>query len=248
MLSVSFDGAILSRAFLAVQIAAADDDHRPVLHRAVRVEHFTGRGARLIATDGYWVATCWVPELDEVADEPDPWELPDHAATISDGEWRLRDLMKHVARLTRDRDGYVPGSVEVHVVLDEPHYDPDAPTLSIDLAPNRALVELPGKERVYVHQIDADYPDWRSMWARIERSTGESPAAHRFSAWMLDRFAKVAHAAGGDAITFEWSANGTGFWTANNSTRLEHPPHGIVQTASVPGSALHGITVAVNDG
>lgn len=51
---ISLNAATISRAWLAVATASPDTD-------AVRVEEFTNRGVRLVATDGYWLATCWVP-------------------------------------------------------------------------------------------------------------------------------------------------------------------------------------------
>lgn len=218
---IELDGRTLSRAWLAVQLACSDDDGRPLLYRSVHVEQFDDEGVRLIATDGYWMALCWVPAyLGSV--EPALYVDPSEKVTISDPEWRVRDLMKHVARLTKNEDAF---PVEVHLDLACRLHDDRRPTLSPEMAPVRSRIELPGEERVLAHTVEAEYPNWRSVLAGYDGEPVGQPSTV-FSSWMLDRFAKLPKIVGSGSIELTWLKGGRGRWHVGDAL-LDCPPRGV---------------------
>lgn len=126
---IELSGRAFSRAWLAVQLAASDDDARPVLYRAVHIEEYPD-GVRLIATDSYWLAMCWVG-CGAFDDEPPVIREPVATVTVADTEWRVRDLMRHVAKLTKKEEAI---DIPVRLDLATSLYDEDTPTLSPELA------------------------------------------------------------------------------------------------------------------
>lgn len=224
---IELDGRSLSRAWLAVHLAASTDGGRPTLYRAVHVEEFEDEGVRLIATDSYWMAICWVPTNDDLeCPEPPLTRTPDRTVTISDDEFRVRDLMRHVAKLTKDED-----DAPVTVVLDlaTREYDARVPTLSPEMAPVRTLIELPGRERIMARTIEFTFPDWRGLLPGFEGAATGQPETV-FSEWMLDRFSKVARAVGSGQMTLTWLDGRKGRWSIDQSV-LAHAPRGVFMSS-----------------
>jgi hypothetical protein len=224
---IELDGRSLSRAWLAVHLAASPTEERPTLYRAVHVEEFEDEGVRLIATDSFWMAICWVPvAADEWCPEPLLTRTPDRTVTISDDEFRVRDLMKHVAKLTKNED-----DSPVTVVLDlaTREYDARVPTLSPEMAPVRTLIELPGRERIMARTVEFTYPNWQALLTQFDGvPTGQPETV--FSEWMLDRFSKVARAVGSGQMTLTWLDGHKGRWSIDQSV-LEHAPRGIFMSS-----------------
>lgn len=234
---ITLNAATISRAWLAVATAAPED------LRTVHVEEFTDRGVRLIATDGFWLAMCWVPawDADPVTDtvDPDGWEpepepgldeLPDRVATLSDDEWRVRDLMKHLAKITRKPEEQV--LVQVRFDLSVSLYDDDEPTLSPELAPVRCSIEIPNQERVLVLTIEGPYVNWRAVVVQFtddRRTVGHDTT--EFSSWMLSRIARVPSLVGGVRMGFVWLDGQRGRWQVP-ACRLAFPPHGVFRVAT----------------
>jgi|tagenome__1003787_1003787.scaffolds.fasta_scaffold18938646_2 hypothetical protein len=61
----------LAKAWQATQIAASDDEARPVLHRTALVEVFEDHGLRMVSTDSFVLVRAWVP-FDLVATTSSP--------------------------------------------------------------------------------------------------------------------------------------------------------------------------------
>lgn len=231
---ISLNAATISRAWLAVATASPDTD-------TVRVEEFTNRGVRLVATDGYWLATCWVPahhldpatmEFEGDFSDPTPApghdELPDRAVTLADDEHRVRDLMKHLSKVTRKPEDRVCWHVKFD--LEVSLYDEAEPTLSPELAPVRCSIEVPDRERVLVKQIEGPYAEWRTILAQFSDARRElGQESTEFSGWMLDRLAKLPRIVAGSRITFVWLDGFRGRW-AIPECRLAFPPHGVFLT------------------
>lgn len=165
---IVLSGRAVSRAFLAVQQAAEHtDDDRPMLYRAVQIEVFDTHGVRLTATNSYWVAQCWVPERGEFGDNaPEFYEVADATVTVIDDEWRLRDLLRHVAKATKKAE-----APDIDVVVDHEHriVEPAQPCLDPSLEPRRCRVEIPGRERVNVRVWEGDWVNWRPIWQDFHR-------------------------------------------------------------------------------
>lgn len=223
---ISLSGRALSRAWMAVQLAVSDDADRPALFRAVHVERYD-IGVRLVATDSFWLARCWVPGIDEeFEDEPGLGVLPDETGTLRDEDWRVRDLMKHIAKLTKKEDA---ADVEVQLDLGARQYDEQVPTLSPELAPLRCSVEIPSRERVLATTVEVEYPNWRSLLLSFSASAGG--ASHTaMSGWMLDRLAKVARAVGAEAVSISWLDEQRARWGVDACV-TEHRPSGVFMSA-----------------
>lgn len=219
-------GRHMSRAWLSVAGAASDDDARPAFYRAVRVEEYFAAGVRLIATDSYWLARCWVPAahlMDDISHtEPPLEELPDRAVTIRDEEYRLRDLMKHVAKATRKTTAPV---IEIRLDLNVTTYDDDRPTLTPEMAETRVRVEIPD-ERIMARIVEGEWPDWRGMVHEFRGAKRTGATITAMSAWMLTALGKVAVAGACDVIGIEWIDGQRATWTGENSG-LDFAPSGL---------------------
>lgn len=219
---IELSGRAFSRAWLAVQLAASDDDARPVLYRAVHIEEYPD-GVRLIATDSYWLAMCWVG-CDAFDDEPPVIRDPVATVTVADTEWRVRDLMRHVAKLTKKEEAI---DIPVRLDLATSLYDEDTPTLSPELAPVRARFELPGRERTLARTVEADYPSWRQLLAANFDGAPSGQPATMFSDWMLDRFARIPRIVGSAHVELTWLEGAKGRWTVGDTPLLPHAPRGV---------------------
>lgn len=209
---IELSGRAFSRAWLAVQLAASDDDARPVLYRAVHIEEYPD-GVRLIATDSYWLAMCWVG-CDAFDDEPPVIREPVATVTVADTEWRVRDLMRHVAKLTKKEE-----AIDIPVRLDL--------ATSPELAPVRARFELPGRERTLARTVEADYPSWRQLLAANFDGAPSGQPATMFSDWMLDRFARIPRIVGSAHVELTWLEGAKGRWTVGDTPLLPHAPRGV---------------------
>lgn len=232
---ITLSGRTLSRAWLAVQLAASDDASRPVLYRAVNIEEFD-TGVRLIATDSYWLSMCWVPappaDPDGVpASEPPIYARPLTTATVNDDEHRVRDLFRHVAKVTKKSDA---PDVMVTLDLETSTYDEAVPTLAPELAATVARVEIPG-EQISVRTCEIDYPDWRALLRSFDGAAVGKPST-TFSGWMLDRFAKVTKIVDTGLITLDWLPGERGRWSID--APLVCRPRGVFMHASTRRDAF----------
>ncbi len=219
---IELSGRAFSRAWLAVQLAASDDDARPVLYRAVHIEEYPD-GVRLVATDSYWLAMCWVGR-DAFDDEPPAHLEPIASVTVTDTEWRVRDLMRHVAKLTKKEEALdIPVQLDVAASL----YDENTPTLTPELAPVRARFELPGRERTLARTVEAEYPSWRRLLAANFDGAPSGQPATMFSDWMLDRFARIPRIVGSAHVELTWLEGAKGRWTVSDTPLLPHAPRGV---------------------
>jgi hypothetical protein len=232
---ITLSGRTLSRAWLAVQLASSDDAARPVLYRSVHIEEFD-TGVRLIATDSYWMSICWAPALQsnpfaEPHAKPGLFAVPVASATLNDDEWRVRDLFRHVAKVTKKPDN---PDVIVHLDLETSSYDEAVPTLSPDLAAVRARVEIPG-EQIQVRTCEIPFPDWRFLLRQFDgQPVGKLEST--FSAWMLDRFSKVPKIVGADVITMTWLAGHKARWQIDAEQVLCRPRGVFMDVRRVKGT------------
>lgn len=159
-----FDAETFCRAWLSVAVAAAEDQGRPTLHRAVAIERWS-TGVRLTACDSYILWTAFVPAYGvDIEDAPRFEELPDedHIVIASDEDWRLRDLLKYALKTVTAKDA-APMHLSLEVgpgVLEDgqfPGTERDQVLLSF---PADALIG----EKVAVSSIDGHYPEWRSLF------------------------------------------------------------------------------------
>jgi hypothetical protein len=221
---ITLSGRHLSRAWLATQLAASDDPARPVLYRAVHIEEFD-TGVRLVSTDSYWMSICWAPAVQTDPDaephpEPELWQRPVAVATLNDDEWRVRDLFRHVAKVTKK-----PTNPDVLVQLDLEHstYDEAVPTLSPDLAATTGRVMIPG-ETISVRTCEVPFPDFRLLLAQFDGAP-VGKLTSTFSAWMLDRFSKVPKIAGAATITMTWLDGNRARWQIDTDQQIA--PRGV---------------------
>lgn len=98
----SFDARPFALTWLTVASAAAEDPERPHLYRAVNIELDTD-GVRLTSTDSYRFWCQWVGEY-STAKEPNFKKKRSEDVTVSDVDFRARDLMKYILRITAKED------------------------------------------------------------------------------------------------------------------------------------------------
>ena len=93
-------------SYLAVVLAVSDDAARPAFHRRVLVD-VHAYGIAFAATDSYWMCRSFVPfDGDHGSCSPPTLdEIPEESFTIADTEYRVRDLMRYVERITRPKKG-----------------------------------------------------------------------------------------------------------------------------------------------
>jgi hypothetical protein len=110
--SLTFDAALLARAWLSVALASGNDDKLPVLYRTVAVEEFD-HGARLVATDGYVLLRCWVPATEsDLAEEPGLDVAPDRTVVAFDPHGRAKGLLAFLLKQSKaDKDAETVGRV-----------------------------------------------------------------------------------------------------------------------------------------
>ena len=225
---ITVSGKALSRAWLAVSTAASDDQDRWGLWRAVIVEEHH-HGVRLIATDSYWMAWCWVPAY-TVADDhvpPGLYSPPIQRAIVVDSEHRIRDLMKHVARTTRPKEALdEPVEIDLNAVLD----DDGPPTLLPELAKAGARFELPSRERVLGEIFEGVPLSWTDMHTRFELCDRGSDR-ETISGWMLEKVGRVATIVGAPAVSFDYLTEHRQLWAVTGpSTSMRHLPAGLLMT------------------
>jgi hypothetical protein len=203
----------------------------------VNIEEFP-TGVRLTATDSYWLAMCWVPITpigpdDEPPTEPALMAEPMSIVTINDDEHRIRDLFRHVAKVTKKADAL---DVPVTLDLETSTYDEDVPTLDPSLAAIRAKVEIPG-EQISARTCEIPYPDWRHLLAQFDGKAHGKPTT-TFSGWMLDRFAKVTKIIDTGTITLDWLPGDRGRWSIASTVPLACSPRGVFMHASTRRDAF----------
>lgn len=209
---IEISGRALARAWRAVQVASSDDEDRPMLYRAVHVEVFDA-GVRLIATDGYWLARCWVPvDGSPWTPEPDWDELPADAVTMLDHDWRVRDLMKFVSSATGRK-----GAPDIVMTLDPSlrAVSDAVPTLDPSWAAPRCSIGIPEAEGVLCPVAEIPYPSWRSLSAQFE-SGASGATVTLLSGDMVDKLARVVRISGAFALEMTWLDEHRGRWAASH--------------------------------
>ena len=225
---IAVSGRAMSRAWLAVSLASSDDEQRTGLWRAVIVEEYP-TGVRLVATDSYWMAWCWVPGYSEdptTTTEPSIHAPAIQRAVVVDTEHRVRDLMKHVARATKPTDSLdEPIELDLNALIDA---DTAQPTLLPELAKSSARFELPSRERVLGDIYEGVPVNWTAL-ADAFAVADSGTIAETMKGWMLDRLAKVSAIAAGEGVRFDWFDGHRALWQiAGPSPTLTFLPRGLL--------------------
>lgn len=222
---VEVSGRALARTWATVSLAASQDESSPALYRAVHVEEYT-TGVRLIATDSYWLAWAWVPEvgLEDLVALPVTSE-PVQVQTVHDDDQRVAALLKHVGRQTAKNDD---PDLTVSIDLTARVIDEARPTLSPELAPLRVLIEIPGRERVLASTVQGlPYPDWRKVIGTGFDAPPAGAPSVAIGGWVCEKLGKVARASGVHALHIDWLDDRRARWRLDDVEGLGHVARGV---------------------
>jgi hypothetical protein len=208
-------------SWLAVCLAVSEDDARPALHRRVLVDVHS-YGIALAATDSYWMCRSFVPFDGEHASWSPPTldEIPEESFTIADTEYRIRDLMRYVERITRPKKGEADTfrSGFPLVITRTTEFDPDIPTLDPSLSAPQVVVEIPDTERIIARESEVGYPSLASL-ARFQPASAKRLL---FNPRLISRAAAAVARVGSSAMKLEPMQSGAVAFTASNTDRHLH--------------------------
>jgi hypothetical protein len=199
-------GSRLSRGWLAGSAAAGTDDGQPGLYRVTNVEEFDG-GFRFSSTDAYWTASAWVGDpvdptdpLGEVIPPPTRGEIPTRTVAVVDVEYRIRDLMRFVARRTKEVAADKPDvPIVMSICRDR---DEQAPTLDPSFDRDRVDVQIPHLEQVAGSVSEVAFPDVaRLNWQFDADDTVELDEVY-LAPRLLRSLAAAATAVGSSGVRF----------------------------------------------
>ena len=198
-----FEPKRLATSWLAVAVAASDDDERPQLYRTVCVEwHPTG--VRLVSTDGVLLLHAWVPAVGHDFDPEPPWERDafDDFDVAMDVHGRAAGLCRFLLKLAKADDEEEPLVKEARlaygtrVVEGTPSFD--------GMAPRYVSLELPHHEQVTLEVYEGEFPDWAALYAkRKPRATSELAMAVADT----DRLARVGRIVGCEAVRYRYASS-----------------------------------------
>src|SRR3954468_22638046 len=151
----------LAKAWQTTQIAASDDETRPVLHRTALVEVFDGHGLRMVSTDSYVLVRAWVP-FDLMGNnlEPDLDEAAEETFVVSDKDQRALGLLKYVSKLYKkeEDEALLPQlivSTQSEIIDDQLTFD--------GMEVETLRIAWQDHEEVVLRLVDEDFPTWRSL-------------------------------------------------------------------------------------
>jgi hypothetical protein len=225
-------GAMFARSWLAVSLASSDDEKKSAYYRAMNIEIHED-GVRLTATNGVWSAQAWVPAVGFTNDlghtEPVDTVEPLHMFTVFDADWRVRAMMKFLAKLAKDPGEDVGPPVRL-AVRPAPTTSDQTPVLGEVFEARELHVDIPDLERVTVRVLEQQsWWDWRKAMVPTPVELRDEIRLTSLSDSVLAAFGKLPKIALGIGITVDWDGTDKGFWTVTGST-LDFPPHGIVST------------------
>lgn len=208
-------------SYLAVVLAVSDDDARPALHRRVLVD-VHAYGIAFAATDSYWMCRSFVPFDGDHGSWAPPTldEIPLESFTIADTEYRVRDLMRYIERITRPKKGEEDTfrSEFPIVVTRTTAYDPDVPTLDPSLSAPQVIIEIPGEERIIARESEVGYPNLARL-ARFQPTTAQHLL---FNPKLMSKAAAAVARVGSLAIKLEPTAHGAVAFSAGETDRHLH--------------------------
>lgn len=201
-------GSRFSRGWLGAATAASQDDKRPGLYRATAVEVFD-TGYRLTSTDSYWTASAWVGNpLDEsephgaLHPAPGPGELPERLVPVVDHELRIKELMRFVARRTKEVDA-THQDIPLTFMITRDRSD-DIPTLDPLFDRDRVDVSIPAVERVAGHVSEIEFPNVaRLLWQYDSENAAELEHV-QVSPSLLRSLATACSTVGSDGVVFHF--------------------------------------------
>jgi hypothetical protein len=216
-----FSGRAFSRAWGNVSIAASDDPERPVLYRAVLIEHYTGDGVRLVATDGYVLVRSWVPFYAGQL-EPGDDEAPAETIVVRDVDNRAQTLFKWVRSQTKKADDDHPDMPVALSVRRAGAPDEDAAgQASLPLGAEfegEMLVIATDIEHVALPVWGGPYPSWRyAIQGGMVRADATKAAIG------LDFLARLSRFSGVGALHFDFSNEHVVNFQAYGDDELEAP-------------------------
>jgi len=160
-LKVDIPAIPFARAWEAVLCGASDDSARTVTYRTVVLEHFAGKGLRLICSDGYLFLRAWVGfDPDDATSEPALPKRADETVLVVDSDHRGLGLLKHVRKQLKKEWKFKAKEEQ-----------PDTnPTLQLETrAPERAEAQFEG---MAVPLLFIDFPEHETVaLATLERTS-----------------------------------------------------------------------------
>jgi hypothetical protein len=202
-------------------LAVSDDDARPALHRRVLVD-VHAYGVALAATDSYWMCRSFVPFDGDHGSWAPPTldEIPVESFTIADTEYRVRDLMRYVERITRPKKGEDDTfrSEFPLVITRTTAFDPDVPTLDPSLSAPQVVVEIPGEERIIARESEVGYPQLAAL-ARFQPASAQHLL---FNPRLMSKAAAAVSRMGQESIKLEPTVGGAVAFSAADTDRHLH--------------------------
>lgn len=212
-------GFTFCRAWLSV--SAASDD--------VNIEVFE-EGVRLTARDSGWCSQAWVPSTrfsgDLTHSEPSDLLAPLRTITALDGDQRVRDMMKYLAKIAKSSHAGPPVRLSVKPQPVPMH---ETPALGDAVAVFELHVDIPDQERVVVKLDTVAFWDWRRAFVTTDDDLRDPVTETVLSGDMLTALGKLPKIALGLGVRIDWDSPSKGFWTIVESL-LDFPPHGIMLT------------------
>lgn len=191
---MEFDAYNLSRAWLSVAVAAADNDDRLALYRTTLIEEFD-HGVRLVATDANVLLKAWVPFLGfPDAHEPPLSDMPVSVAVCSDRDRRILGLMKYLAGVTKDTYDVV---VDVEIV--EGDHETQGTLEGFAASQIRMHASTRYDEAIESPLFEGVFPNWRPLW---EGHVWTHTAIVGMSAHTIGKLGKLAGVWGKSNIEF----------------------------------------------
>jgi hypothetical protein len=177
-------------AWRAALTAAADDDARPALYRAVYVEHYGDDRWRFTALDGALAVSVALGDPAPTLDE-----APAVAFLVGDHDHRGKGLAGYAAKLAhRAMKANAPAPWVTLAARDV--VDPDRPTLAADLATQELILELDEAETVALPVLEVAFPTYRSI---IDGPAGDR-GPYAIAGNVLAKVATIAGLVGGIAV------------------------------------------------
>ena len=191
----------LARAWQAAQIAASNDDARPMLCRSALVEVFWGHGLRLVSTDTYILVRAWV-SLDPEGGylEPPVDEEPDETFIVADPDHRGLGLLKYIHSLYRKE---LDETAVPMVTITKCRAVPDDQGVFEGLESEALHIDWPEHEEVILPILEGDFPVWRHL---VDDERTEATDTISFTPRTLGAVAKLGELYKGRSI--DWTLNG----------------------------------------
>jgi hypothetical protein len=173
-LKVDIPAIPFARAWEAVLCGASDDSGRVVTYRTVFIEHFKGKGLRLVCSDGYLFLRAWVGfDPDDATSEPVLQKQPDETLLAVDSDHRGLGLLKHVRKQLKkewrfkskeERPDVNPTLALETRTADRPQGQLEGMTIP------SLYIDYPDHEVVALGTLETGFPEWRKLVPNVALS------------------------------------------------------------------------------